>query len=150
VRRGGVIGRGEATTGTAPFGRLVAQVMAAAPDRSPRRVVWVTANGSSLRGETAAAELAQQHPHLILVHLPVHASWLNQSERSCSILPRQVLPPNDFADLAALEQRLTAFAARYTDTAVPFDWRFTRAKLEARLADLATVPPPATPIRAAA
>jgi hypothetical protein len=62
-----------------------------------------------------------------------------------SILQRKALTPNDFADLAAVERRLDAFAALYNDTAVPFDWRFTRADLEARLAelptDLATVAP---------
>jgi DDE superfamily endonuclease len=136
VRRGGVAGRCEATTGKAPFGRLVDQVMAQEPYRSAARVFWVVDNGSSHRGEKAAAELAERHPTLVLVHLPTHASWLNQVEVYFSILQRKVLTPNDFPDLAAVEERLTAFAARYNDTAVPFDWRFTRADLEARLADL--------------
>jgi hypothetical protein len=47
-----------------------------------------------------------------------------------------VLTPNDFADLAAVAARLHAFADLYNDTAVPFDWRFTRADLETRLAEL--------------
>ncbi len=46
VRRGGVLGRCEATTGIAPFGRLVAQVMAQEPYRSAPRVFWVVDNGS--------------------------------------------------------------------------------------------------------
>ena len=150
VRRGGVIGRGEATTGKAPFGRLVAQVMTQEPYRSAARVFWVTDNGSSHRGEAAAAELQERYPNLILVHLPVHASWLNQIEISFSILQRKVLTPNDFADLDAVEARLTAFAALYNDTAVPFDWRFTRAKLEARLADLPVASSAAPPLPEAA
>ena len=141
VRRGGVVGRCEATTGKAPFGRLVEQVMAQAPYRSARRVFWIVDNGSSHRGEQSAAELAARHPGLVLVHLPTHASWLNQVEVYVSILQRKVLTPNDFPDLAAVEERLTAFAARYNDTAVPFDWRFTRADLEARLAELPADPP---------
>jgi len=41
-----------------------------------------------------------------------------------------VLTPNDFLDLADVEHRLLAFQRRYEQTAVPFDWRFTRADLD--------------------
>jgi DDE superfamily endonuclease len=143
VRRGGVAGRCEATTGKAPFGRLVDRVMAEEPYRSAARVFWVVDNGSSHRGEAAAAELRERHPTLVLVHLPTHASWLNQVEIWFSIVQRKVLTPNDFPDLAAVERRLLAFERLYNDTAVPFDWRFTRADLEARLAALPPVPDPA-------
>jgi hypothetical protein len=140
VRRGGVIGRCEVTTGKAPFGRLVDQVMQQAPYRSARRVFWVVDQGSSHRGAKAARELQARYPTLIVVHLPTHASWLNQIEISCSIIQRKVLTPNDFPDLAAVEARLLAFETLYNDTARPVDWRFTRAKLEERLAHLAPVP----------
>jgi hypothetical protein len=139
VRRGGVIGRCEATTGKAPFGRLVDQVMQREPYRSARRVFWVVDQGSSHRGGKAARELQQRYPKLIVVHLPTHASWLNQVEIYFSIVQRKVLTPNDFADLAAVEARLLAFEALYNDTARPFDWRFTRATLEERLAQLTPV-----------
>jgi hypothetical protein len=145
VRVGGVIGRCEATTGKAAFGRLVAQVMAEDPYRSAPRGFWIVDNGSSHRGTTAAAELVARYPHLIMVHLPVHASWLNQVEIYFSIIQRKVLTPNDFADLTAVENRLLAFADLYNDTAVPFDWRFTRADLEARLAALPVDLPADTP-----
>jgi len=141
VRTGGVVGRCEAKTGKAAFGRLVDQVMAAEPYRSAGRVFWVVDNGSSHRGASAAAELAAGHPNLIVVHLPTHASWLNQIELYFSIVQRKALTPNDFADLTAVAERLTAFAALYNDTAVPFDWRFTRADLGARLANLTIAPP---------
>jgi hypothetical protein len=136
VRRGGVIGRCEATTGIVPFGNLVAQVMAQEPYRSAPRVFWVVDNGSSHRGDAACQRLQAQYPNLILVHLPVHASWLNQVEIYFSIIQRKVLTPNDFPDLAAVETRLLAFETLYNDTAVPFHWRFTRADLDARLAAL--------------
>jgi len=142
VRRGGVTGHCEATTGKAAFGRLVDQVMAQEPYRPAPRVFWVVDQGSSHRGESAARELATRHPTLILVHLPTHASWLNQIALYCSILQRTVLAPNDFADLAAVEARLLAFAALYNDTAVPFNWRFTRADLDRRLAQLPAIGPP--------
>lgn len=150
VRAGGVIGRCEATTGKAAFGRLVDQVMADEPYRSARRVFWIVDNGSSHRGDAAAARLQERYPNLIVVHLPIHASWLNQIEISFSIVQRKVLTPNDFADLAAVEARLQAFADLYNDTAVPFDWRFTRADFEARLADLPLLAPAATSLPEAA
>jgi hypothetical protein len=136
VRRGGALGRCEGRTGKAAFGRLVAQVMAQEPYRSARRVFWVVDNGSSHRGEKAAGEVMACYPNLIMVHLPTHASWLNQIELYFSIVQRKVLTPNDVADLTAVEERLLAFEALYNDTAVPFDWRFTRTDLEERLAQL--------------
>ena len=136
VRRGGVIGRCEATTGIEPFGRLVDQIMTQEPYRSAPRVFWIVDNGSSHRGEKAVRRLQARYPNLVLVHLPTHASWLNQIELYFSIVQRKVLTPNDFPDLAAVERRLLAFEARYNDTARPFNWRFTRADLERRLAQL--------------
>ena len=96
------------------------------------------------------AQVMAQYPALIVVHLPTHASWLNQIEISFSIIQRKVLTPNDFADLAAVEERLHAFAALYNDTAAPFHWRFTRADLEARLADLPLLLPAGTSLPGAA
>src|SRR2546428_12441523 len=61
-------------------GRLVDQVMSHEPYRSARRVFWIADNGSSHRGERAAEELRERHPRIVVVHTPVHASWLNQIE----------------------------------------------------------------------
>ena len=72
------------------------------------------------------------------MHLPVHASWLNQVEIYFSVVQRKVLTPNDFTDLAEVESRLLAFERRYEQTAEPFEWNFTRSdltKLLERLAD---------------
>jgi hypothetical protein len=68
-------------------------------------------------------------PNLRLVHLPLHTSWLNQIEIYFSILQRKVVAPNDFTDLAEVQARLLALQRRYQQTAVPFDWRFTRGDL---------------------
>ena len=46
------------------------------------------------------------------------------------MIQRKVLTPNDFTDLAVLKQRLLGFQRRYQQTAVPFDWRFTRSDLD--------------------
>ncbi len=144
VRRGGVFGRCEATTGIAPFGLLVDQVMQREPYRSAPRVFWVVDNGSSHRGDAACRRLQGRYPDLILVHLPTHASRLNQIELYFSIVQRKALTPNDFPDLAAVEQRLLDFATLYNDTAAPFHWRFTRADLAGRRAAPPPLPPTAT------
>jgi hypothetical protein len=129
VRRGGVIGRCEPKGGIKPFGRLVEQVMTQEPYASARRVFWIVDNGSSHRGERSIERLQGEWPNLVLVHTPVHASWLNQIEIYFSIVQRKVLTPNDFADLNEVEQRLAGFERLYNQIAEPFAWNFTRDKL---------------------
>jgi hypothetical protein len=73
--------------------------------------------------------LAQAHANLIVVHTPLHASWLNQVELYFSIVQRKVLTPNDFASLAEIEQRLRLYEALSNRQPHPFEWKFTRAKL---------------------
>jgi transposase len=130
VHHARLFGRLEPTTGIAPFGRLVAQVMTVEPYASAKRVFWVVDNGSSHRGRASVKRLEGKWPNLRLIHLPVHASWLNQIEIYFSILQRKVLTPNDFVDLAEVEARLLGFQHRYEQTAVPFDWRYTKADLD--------------------
>ena len=124
-------------TGIAPFARLVAQVMAQEPYRSARRVFWVVDNGSSHRGERARARFRATWHRLVLIHTPVHASWLNQIEIYFSIVQRKVLTPNDFASLAEVEDRLLRFQDHYAQAATPFQCTFTRQDLAALLAKLA-------------
>jgi len=73
---------------------------------------------------------------LTLVHLPVHASWLNQVEIYHSIIQRKVLDPNDFEDTAQLARTLNDFERRYNEVAQPFAWNFTRHDLSELLARL--------------
>ena len=94
---------------------------------------WVVDNGSSHRGEAAVRRLVQAHPRAILVPTPVHASWLNQVEIYFSLVQRKVLTPNDFADLAAVEQRMRLYEELTNRTPRPFDWKFDRRKLLAFL-----------------
>jgi hypothetical protein len=131
-----LFGRCERKTGIAPFERLVAQVMRKQPYRSARHVFWIVDNGSSHRGQRAAARLRTKWPNLILVHTPVHASWLNQIEVYFSIVQRKLLTPNDFASLAALEHQLMRFQERYQRSAEPFEWTFTRRDLDRLLEKL--------------
>ena len=66
---------------------------------------------------------------LIVVHTPVHASWLNQVEIYFSILQRKVLTPNDFSDLDELRIRLRLYEELTNRRPKPFAWKFTRQKL---------------------
>jgi hypothetical protein len=134
--RAAIFGRCEEHTGIVPFGRLVEQVMAAEPCASARRVFWIVDNGSSHRGQASIDRLEGQHPNLRLIHLPNHASWLNQVEIYFSILQRKVLTPNDATDLAEVESRILAFQQRYEAIAQPFEWTFTKADLRRLLKKL--------------
>jgi hypothetical protein len=82
--------------------------------------------------------------NLVLVHLPVHASWLNRIEIYFCVVQRKVLTPNDFADLAEAETRLLGFQDHYEQIAQPFEWKFTSADLDALLAKLQQPSPPFT------
>ena len=68
------------------------------------------------------------------VHLPIHASWLNQIEIYFSILERKVLTPAGAASLDELAARILASQPHCELLAKPFEWTFTRADL-ARLLD---------------
>ena len=129
VHRGQVIGRCEDTTGIAPFSRLVEQVMTAEPYASARRVFWIVDNGSSHRGAASVTRMASTWPNAQLIHLPTHASWLNQAEIYFSVVQRKALTPNDFTSLDQIRERLTAFEVRYNAIATPFSWKFTRTDL---------------------
>jgi DDE superfamily endonuclease len=92
-------------------------------------VFWIVDNGSSHKNWAAAQRLNDAYPNARMIHLPVHASWLNQVEIYFSVVQRKALAPDDFADLDAVTERLIAFQNHYNATAEPFDWTFTRAGL---------------------
>jgi transposase len=144
VHRAKVFGRCEDTTGIDPFARLVEQVMTQEPYKSADRVFWVVDNGSSHRGQKAIDRLAEQFPTAVMVHTPVHASWLNQIEIIFSIAQRKVLSPNDFDDLDVVIERLAAFETRYNQAAKPFKWKFTSTDLADLMDRLDRHPPTIT------
>ena len=104
VHRGQVMGRCEPTTGIKPFAVSV------------QRVFWVVDDGASHRGWTAAARMSDAWPDVVMVHLPVHASWLNRIY--FWIIQRKLLVPEDFADLPALAAKTGAFERRYNSAAL--------------------------------
>lgn len=124
-----LFGRVADKAGIVPFMELVELVMSQQPYASAQRVWWIVDNGSSHNGQRSIDRMAAAWPNARLVHLPVHASWLNQIEAVFSVIQRKVVKPADFADLAELADRLGRFEARYNATARPFDWRFTTKDL---------------------
>lgn len=108
VHRAKLFGRCERKNGIAAFERLVAQIMGQEPYRSASRLFFIAAH----RGQQAATRLQAKWPNIVLVHTPIHASWLNQIEVYFSIIQRKCLTPSDFADLSALERGLMAFQRR--------------------------------------
>jgi hypothetical protein len=129
-----VFGQCAPSTGIEPFMALVEHVMTQQPYASAKRVYWIVDNGSSHRGQAAIDRLATRFPHAVMVHTPVHASWLNQVEIYFSVIQRKVVSPNDFANLDQVQQRLDDFEQRYNATARPFQWKFTPTDLDDLLA----------------
>jgi DDE superfamily endonuclease len=149
VHHAHVLGRIAPKTGIEPFTDLVAEVMATEPYASARRVFWVVDNGSSHNGARSIDRMQTTWPTATLVHLPVHASWLNQVEIYFSILQRKAISPNDFTNLGQLFERVIGFQDRYNTTATPFDWTYTRDDLNAFLHRLDLHDTPHTPAHAA-
>jgi transposase len=134
-----------ATTGIATFMDVMGQVMAQEPYRSAPRVFVIVDNGSDHRGQAATGRLAKAWPNAIMIHTPVHASWLNQIEIFFSIVQKKVISPNDFASTGQLAATLLAFTARYNQTARPFNWKYTAADLAGTLARISAHQQPAKP-----
>jgi len=103
--------------------------MTTEPYASAGRVFWIVDNGSSHRGAASIQRMAQAWPNAQLIHLPAHASWLDQAEIYFSVVQRKVLTPSDFTHLDQIRDRLAAFEIRYNAIARPFTWKFTRTNL---------------------
>jgi homeodomain-containing protein/DDE superfamily endonuclease len=133
VHTGKVFAATPDTTGIAPFMDLIGQVMRRPEYKDAPRVFVIVDNGSDHRGQAAADRLRDAYPNAIMIHTPVHASWLNQVEIVFSVIQKKVLTPGDFPGLGTLSYALLAFVNRYNRTARPFNWKFTAADLTALL-----------------
>jgi transposase len=133
VHSGKVFAATPPATGIAPFMDLIGQVMNRPEYKQAPRVFVIVDNGSDHRGQPAITRLAEAHPNAIMIHTPVHASWLNQIEIVFSIIQKKVLTPGDFPGLGTLSYALLAFVNRYNRTARPFNWKFTADDLTALL-----------------
>jgi DDE superfamily endonuclease len=113
---------------------FVARVLAQEPYRSARRVFWIVDGGTVHRGVAAVDRLEGRFSNLTLVHLPKHASWINQVEIYFSILQRKALTPADFSSQDEVEARIPDFQDHDRQIAQPFQWKFTRRDLNRLLA----------------
>lgn len=129
----GLFGQVKPKISNQAFDELVADVMSTEPYASARRVFWVVDNGTIHRGQKAIDRLQGRWPNLVLVHLPTHASWLNQIEIYFSILARKALTPCHFESLDELTERILGFQSEFSKTATPFEWTFTRRDLQSLL-----------------
>ncbi len=130
VHTGQVFASTPKTTGIVPFMELAGQVMARPAYRDAPRVFVIVDNGSDHRGKAAITRLRNAHPNAIMIHTPVHASWLNQIEIFFAVIQKKVVSPNDFPSLGKLSETLLAFVDRYNQTAKPFNWKYTAADLK--------------------
>ena len=130
VHAGRVFASTPKTTGIAPFMDLVGQVMERPEYKNAPRVFVIVDNGSDHRGQAAVDRLREAHPNAIMIHTPVHASWLNQVEVFFSIIQKKVVSQNDFPSLEKLSETLLAFVDRYNKTAKPFSWKYTADDLK--------------------
>jgi transposase len=144
VRAGKVFASTPKATGIAPFMDLVGQVMARPEYKNAHRVFVIVDNGSDHRGQAAVRRLRAAHPNAIMIHTPVHASWLNQIEIFFSIIQKKVVSPNDFAGLGELSRALLAFVERYNQAARPFNWKYTASDLTGLLRRISEHEQPAT------
>jgi transposase len=144
VHTGKVFAATPATTGIVPFTDLIDQVMTLPEYKDAPRVFVIAGNGSDHRGQAAVRRLRDAWPNAIMIHTPVHASWLNQAEIVFSITQKKAISPSDFASLEELASTLLAFVDRCNQSARPFNWKFTAADL-ARLLDRISVREDAAP-----
>ena len=125
VREGTVTASTPRTTGIVPFTDLMATVMEKPEYKNAPRVFVIVDNGSDHRGKKAVRRLRKAYANTIMIHTPVHASWLNQVEIFFSVIQKKVVSPNNFRSTEELSETLLAFIDRYNRTARPFSWKYT-------------------------
>jgi transposase len=102
------------------FIALLEQIEADLP-RSATHVYLIVDNVPMHSGKKVR-EWLQAHPRFVLVHPPVHCSWMNQIEQWFAILVRKRLKIADFASIEHLAERLGAFIQEWNERAHGFDW----------------------------
>ena len=136
VATGHVYGETAPKNGSAPFDACLENCLEQPMCRDAKRVFLILDNGCAHHPHTSPRRLREKFPQVVAVHLPVHASWLNQIELYFSIVHRKALHPADFADLDALTARLLAFQRYHNERSHPFRWNYSRADLARHLARL--------------
>jgi hypothetical protein len=91
-----------------------------------------THSPASLYAAFPAAEAKRLAAKLEVHHTPKHGSWLNIAEIELAACQRQCLRRR-FADRAALEREVAAWAVRRNAAGAAVDWQFTTADARTKL-----------------
>ena len=102
------------------FLQLLALVDAEIPESV--RVIYLVLDNVPMHTGKKIQEWLASHPRFVLVHPPVHCSWMNQVEQWFSILRRKRLRVVDFADKTDLAAKLMAFIREWNERAHTFNW----------------------------
>src|SRR5579863_2505534 len=86
------------------------------------RVIRVVLDNVPMHTGKKVQQWLARHPRFVWYHPPVHCSWMNQVEQWFGILKRLRLRIVDFADKAALSERILAFIREWNERAHPFRW----------------------------
>jgi hypothetical protein len=85
-------------------------------------VIYLVLDNVPMHAGKKIQEWLGTHPRFVLVHPPVHCSWMNQVEQWFSILRRKRLKVVDFADKTDLAVKLKAFIREWNERAHAFNW----------------------------
>ncbi len=119
-------GVGEETDGkndSSAFIAFLTRLMLTYPEETHGKLYLILDNGSThTSGETKA--FLDEHPRLVPVYLPIHASWLNQVEIWFGILSRRSLRHYDSVSVYGLAQHIMDFIDYYNKFKKhPFEWK---------------------------
>jgi transposase len=120
TRSGQVVGVTAERKRQIEFIQLLERLDAQIPE-SVTAVYLVLDNVPMHAGKKVQAWLAS-HSRFVLVHPPVHCSWMNQVEQWFSILRRKRLKVVDFTDKTDLAAKLLAFIDEWNERAHAFNW----------------------------
>lgn len=122
------------------FETLVETGMISEPYTSANRVFWIVDNDGTHHPNTLPEWLKHTYSNTVCVHLPVHASLLNQIELYFSVLGRKLLTGVDMPNTDLLTEQLLAFEAWWSQDAEPFTWKFTTDDLTEMLGRVPSMP----------
>jgi transposase len=118
------------------FKMFVRYLMSLEPYASARQVILIMDNGPCHHPSTFGEWLKEEFDgRVIVLHTPVHASWLNQIECFFSILMRKRLTPRDVPSCEALIETIERWV-RDEYEPEPFQWRYTSSDLRKLLDNL--------------
>lgn len=138
IGTGRVFHRTVPKNGIDPFRGLLQTVVEQEPYRSARRLFFVVDNGGSHSRQKFQARLdlwfpQPDYPEMIAVHLPKHASWLNQVELFFSLIGRKALRRFECRSRDEMAEHLDRFIATHNAAPRPFNWSFTKEDLAERM-----------------